>query len=72
MILDGLEVNLGLPGLALMLLVMAVLVAPMWLLLPKFGISKWWSVLAINPAFVFVFVWVLALRDPINTPSEAS
>ena len=64
--------NIGLPGLVFMLVMLTVLVVPFWRLLPKFGISKWVSILAIVPLAPLVLLWVIAFMEPVtNRGTEA-
>ncbi len=66
--------NMGFPGLVMLLLMFAVVVIPFWLLLPKFGISKWVSLFAIIPVGALVLLWVIAFMEPktpLNTMPEA-
>ncbi|MFX0541339.1 hypothetical protein ACEWPM_006345 [Roseovarius sp. S4756] len=62
--------NIGLPGLILMLVILTVLIVPFWRLLPKFGISKWVSILAIIPAAPLVLLWVIAFMEPVQGRSS--
>ena len=60
--------NIGLPGLLFLLVIALIWVIPMWRLLPKFGMSKWLSLLAFIPALggiaMIVFIWIMAFKDP--------
>ncbi|UWQ22827.1 hypothetical protein [Jannaschia sp. W003] len=56
----------GLWGLLLMIMVAAVFVVPFWLLLPKFGYSKWFALLAVFPLLSLILLWVLAFSEPRN------
>ena len=40
-----------------------LLVVPFWRLLPNYGISKYYSVLAILPVGALILLWILAFRD---------
>ncbi|MCV3272478.1 hypothetical protein [Roseobacter sinensis] len=62
--------DLGLPSVVLVFIMAAVFATPIWMLLPKFGMSKWWAIPAVNPAFVFIFCWIFAFRDPVQTTEE--
>ena len=56
--------NLGFSGFVMLAVMAIVLVVPFWLLLPKFGISKWVSVLAIIPMVPLVLLWIIAFMEP--------
>ena len=47
-----------------------LLVVPMWLILPRAGLSSYWAFCALIPLGVVVLLWVLALRrwpgDPVG------
>jgi heme/copper-type cytochrome/quinol oxidase subunit 4 len=65
--------NMGLPGFFLILMVV-LLVVPFWMLLPKFGISKFVALLAIIPLGALILLWVIAFMEPKaprNAMSEA-
>ena len=40
----------------------ALFVYPFWVILPRAGLSPWWSLAVFVPFGVLVLVWVLALR----------
>ena len=61
--------NIGLPGLLLLVVVFGAIVFPFWKLFPKFGMSKWLSLLAILPFFPIILLWVLAFSEPVR-PEE--
>lgn len=48
-------------------LVIGVLVIiPFWKLLPKYGFSKYYAVLAIMPAIALVLLWIIAFKDDVE------
>lgn len=54
-------------GNLLWLLVIGVLiVVPFWKLLPRYGISKYFSLLAVLPAIALVMLWIMAFKDDID------
>ncbi|MDJ1008994.1 MAG: hypothetical protein QNJ13_14345 [Paracoccaceae bacterium] len=45
----------------------AVLVVPFWKILPRYGISKYFSLMiAIVPAVAVVLLWIIAFKDDIE------
>jgi len=47
--------------------VIAVLVVvPFWKLLPRYGISKYFALLAVLPAIALVLLWIIAFKDDIE------
>jgi hypothetical protein len=40
-----------------------VWIFPFWKILPRAGISKWFSLVAIFPLFGLILLWVIALRS---------
>jgi hypothetical protein len=63
--------GMGFGGFLMMVLMAALLVVPFWLLLPKFGHSKWFALLAVFPLAALILLWVLAFSTPART-SEVS
>ena len=61
----------GLPALLIMMVFALLWVFPLWRLLPKFGISKWWACIGFVPVIgslaVLVFIWIMAFNDPVPT-----
>lgn len=54
-------------GNLLWLLVIGVLiVVPFWKLLPRFGISKYFALLAVLPAIALVLLWIMAFKDDLD------
>jgi len=48
-------------------LVIAVLVVvPFWKLLPRYGISKYFALLAVLPAIALVLLWIIAFKDDLE------
>ncbi len=68
--------NIGLPGLLMVLVIMLIFVVPMWNLLPKFGYSKYISLVCIvpmlGPVAFLVLVWVLAFTKLPKESIEVS
>lgn len=45
----------------------AALVVPFWKILPRYGISKYFSLMiAIVPAVAVVLLWIIAFKDDIE------
>ncbi len=53
-------------GLIFMLIFAALMIIPLWRLLPQFRIPSWVSLLAIIPFGVIVLLWVMAFRDKLD------
>lgn len=54
-------------GSLLWFLVLAILViVPFWKLLPRYGISKYFALLAALPAIALVLLWIMAFKDDIE------
>ena len=48
-------------------LFMAVLlVVPFWRLLPRFGLSKYLSIVAVLPVGALILLWIIAFRDALD------
>lgn len=58
--------NFRLPGLFLIVALLAILVVPFWRLLPKFGMTSWISLVAIIPLGAVILLWVLAFSEPVE------
>ncbi len=43
-----------------------LIVIPFWKLLPKYGISKYFALLAVLPAIALVLLWIIAFKDDIE------
>ena len=56
--------NIGLPSIFLLLLCFVVFAYPFWRSLPKFGFSKWLSLIAIIPVGAVILIWILAFSEP--------
>lgn len=56
----------GMGGILGLLIMAALLVVPFWLLLPKFGIPNWVSLVAIIPLGALILLWVIAFRDKLD------
>ncbi|SFK54251.1 hypothetical protein SAMN04488036_101309 [Shimia haliotis] len=54
--------NIGLPGLILILVYVAVLVIPFWKLWKRTGHSPWLSLLMLVPLVNFISLYVLAFK----------
>lgn len=39
---------------------------PMWKLLPRYGVSKYFAPLAILPAIALVLLWIMAFREDVD------
>ena len=53
-------------GVIFMLIFAALMIIPLWRLLPQFRIPSWVSLLAIIPFVVIVLLWVMAFRDKLD------
>lgn len=54
-------------GSLLWFLVLAILViVPFWKLLPRYGISKYFALLAALPAIALVLLWIMAFKHDIE------
>lgn len=62
--------NIGLPGFLMIIVMALVWTVPYWMLLPKFGFSKYLSLLCLIPflgSFIaLIFLWVLAFSHTRN------
>ncbi|QHQ34616.1 DUF805 domain-containing protein [Algicella marina] len=54
--------NIGLPGLLVAAVMLAVLLLPYWKLWARAGHSGWWCVLMAVPVVNIVSLWVLAFK----------
>ena len=43
-----------------------LIVVPFWKLLPRFGISKYFALLAIFPAIALILLWIIAFKDDLE------
>ena len=48
------------------LIIGALIVIPFWKLLPRFGLSKYFALLAIIPAIALVLLWIMAFKDDLE------
>ena len=48
------------------LIIGVLIVVPFWKLLPRYGISKYFALLAIIPAISLVLLWIMAFKDDIE------
>lgn len=49
------------------LVILAVLlIVPFWKLLPRYGISQYYAVLALMPAIALVLLWIMAFKDEFD------
>jgi len=53
-------------GVIFMLIFAALMIIPLWRLLPQFRIPSWVSLIAIIPFGVIVLLWVMAFRDKLD------
>ena len=58
--------GMGGGGLLWLIIVAALVIVPLWRLLPKFGIPSWVSLVAIIPFGVIILLWVMAFRDRVD------
>ncbi|MXQ07776.1 hypothetical protein GQ651_07945 [Alphaproteobacteria bacterium GH1-50] len=52
------------------LIIAVAIVVPFWKLLPRFGISKYFALLAVLPAIALVLLWIMAFKDDIDGSAE--
>ena len=52
------------------LIIGVAIVVPFWKLLPRYGISKYFAILAILPAIALVLLWIMAFKDDIDRGAE--
>jgi len=43
---------------------------PLWILLGRVGLSRWWTLLAILPLGFLILLWMLALRRWPRLPGQ--
>lgn len=43
-----------------------LLVVPFWKILPRYGISQYFAILALLPALALVLLWIIAFKDEID------
>ena len=48
------------------LIVAVLLVVPFWKLLPRYGINKYFAVLAVLPAVALILLWIIAYKDELE------
>lgn len=48
------------------LIVAVLVVVPFWKLLPRFGISKYFALLALLPAVALILLWIIAFKDDLE------
>jgi hypothetical protein len=53
-------------GLLGILILAALVVVPFWKLLPRFGISKYFALMAVLPAVALILLWVIAFKDDLD------
>ena len=58
--------GMGGGGIILMLVFAALVIIPLWRLLPQYRIPNWVSLVAIIPFGVIVLLWVMAFRDKLD------
>ena len=52
-------------GMPMLIFMAAIWVIPFWVLLPKFGLSKWISLIGIVPFLGILLLWLIAFRQPV-------
>jgi hypothetical protein len=57
---------MGGSGLFWFLIVAVLVVVPFWKLLPRYGLSKYFALLAIIPAIALVLLWIIAFKDDLE------
>ena len=53
-------------GLIWFLIIAVLIVVPFWKILPRYGISKYFAILAVLPAIALVLLWIIAFKDDIS------
>lgn len=53
-------------GLLLGLIWAVGITVPLWKLLPRYGMSKYFAPIAILPAFALVLLWIIAFKDEVE------
>jgi hypothetical protein len=53
-------------GLIWFLVVAVLMIVPFWKILPRYGISKYFAILAIIPAIALVLLWIIAFKDDVE------
>ena len=48
------------------LIVAVLLVVPFWKLLPRYGINKYFAVMAVLPAVALILLWIIAFKDELE------
>jgi hypothetical protein len=54
-------------GLVWFAVVAVLIVVPFWKILPRYGISKYFAILAVIPAIALVMLWIIAFKDDIES-----
>ncbi|MFO7758425.1 MAG: hypothetical protein R6V26_08095 [Roseovarius sp.] len=62
----GMNGGMGGSGILVMVVFVALMVIPLWRLLPQFRIPSWVSLVAIIPFGIIVLLWVMAFRDKLD------
>ncbi len=57
-------------GVFWVLIAAVLIVVPFWKLLPRFGISKYFALLAIFPAIALILLWIIAFKDDLEGRSS--
>ncbi|NCO22058.1 MAG: hypothetical protein GW905_08680 [Rhodobacterales bacterium] len=45
------------------LILAALVIVPFWRILPRYGISQWFALLALLPVGAIILLWIVAFRD---------
>jgi hypothetical protein len=57
---------MGGPILFWIFLIAILIVVPFWRILPRYGISKFFALLAPLPAIALVLLWIIAFKEEID------
>ena len=57
---------MGLGSFLWYLIVAALVIIPLYRLLPKYGINKFFSLFAVVPAVAIVLLWIMAFKDDVE------
>lgn len=53
-------------GFLWILIIAALVIVPFWKLLPRYGINKYFALLAFIPAVALVLLWIMAFKNDID------
>ena len=62
---------MGVQGFFYLLILAVLLIVPFWRLLPRYGISKFYSLFAVLPAIALILLWIIAFKDDLDGKDNA-